>query len=230
MNNSFRHEQKYICSLKQLEALKEVLSSVMSCDRFASDQGYLVSSLYFDTQNDRFLSESINGFSYRQKYRIRSYNGDTEKLKLECKEAFFHMKRKKFISLKIGDAERLIAGEICKNTDIFEGFNYLKKTELLQPKIVINYNRRAFVDPDFNIRITLDQNINVSDDVDSFLKSQNLFQPAMDSHFGILEVKFDTFLPGYIKEILKFEDLEQKSFSKYAAGRVALDSSLNYLK
>ena len=108
MKNNFRHEQKYILSYQQIMHLRELLCSVLPYDGHAKNGSYHIKSLYFDTYNNLFLMESINGLPYRKKYRIRSYNNDTKNLKLECKEAYYSMKRKQFVSISNEDAKALI--------------------------------------------------------------------------------------------------------------------------
>jgi len=230
MKNFFRHEQKYICNYEQMVHLKNLLLSILPCDCHSLGDTYHISSLYFDTYDDRFLMESVEGLPYRKKYRIRCYNHEMNKLKLECKESCFSMKRKEFICLDHKKANALICQNFRSKEKIIEDFYSLQKTELLQPKIVINYDRTAFVDQDFNIRVTLDTNITASKNETSLGIIETNGKGIIDSSFCILEVKYNSCLPDYIARLLRLENLEQVSFSKYVRGRLIIEPHLNCLK
>ena len=101
--NYKRHEQKYICSAYQIEHLLKILPSILQVDSHQKGPSYHVKSLYFDTQNNRFLSESLNGIPKRLKYRLRQYEGDNENFKFECKSSFLNLKQTLFLWLKKKD-------------------------------------------------------------------------------------------------------------------------------
>ena len=73
-----------------------------------------------------------------------------------------------------------------------------------------------------NIRITLDENISVSDDVSHFADGDYIRYPIQEKGQHVLEVKFDYILPGYIKHIVTGRNMVQSSFSKYSLGRKTL--------
>ena len=92
------------------------------------------------------------------------------------------------------------------------------------PKIIVNYERIAFVEETTNVRITFDKNISVSDDFDHFLSGGYLSIPIQPLDEHVLEVKFDEILPGYMKNILTKQELIQSAFSKYYLGRMTLQN------
>ena len=95
-------------------------------------------------------------------------------------------------------------------------------TKKLEPKAIIHYERVAYVEEITNIRITLDQNISVSDDFDHFTDGDYMGCPIQEKGQSVLEVKFDHILPGYIRHILTNRHLIQTAFSKYCIGRKML--------
>lgn len=100
------------------------------------------------------------------------------------------------------------------------------KTEHMTPKVLVEYERTAFVCPDGNVRITLDRNIRASDKIEKFFQSDFHGMPILEKGIHLLEIKFDEFLPSYIETALGDMNFRRTSFSKYYLSRVALKNSL----
>lgn len=98
------------------------------------------------------------------------------------------------------------------------------------PKIIVDYEREAFVEPISNIRITLDYNISASDEIEQFLNGNYIKTPVLKKEKHVLEVKFDDVFPSYIKAVLQSNVLVQQSFSKYYLGRIAVQQMKKYNK
>ncbi len=103
-------------------------------------------------------------------------------------------------------------------------------TRRFLPRVIINYEREAFVEAISNIRITMDYNISASDEVERFLEGDYLKIPVLEKKKHVLEVKFDDVLPSYVKAVLLSNILEQQSFSKYYLGRIAIQEKKRYSK
>ena len=215
-----RHEDKYICSYKQLKYFKSIFEKVLPYDNFQKGDFYHIRSLYFDTDTDRFLNESLNGEKNRKKYRLRFYNYRPSIVKLECKAAIQNLKSKKFIVLSQKQAIDIIEKENFNSNFQMQEFYLLKKTENLSPKIIIDYDRSAFVDNNLNVRVTIDTNIEASVDRDNFFEKACKEKKFLFEKHGLLEIKYDHILPQYVWDILKSENLEKSSFSKYVQGRL----------
>ena len=71
-----------------------LLDAVMFRDAYAKNSGYLITSIYFDDFEDNCLLEKLDGVRRREKYRVRYYERDTEKLKFEIKKKAMIMSRK----------------------------------------------------------------------------------------------------------------------------------------
>ncbi len=83
------------------------------------------------------------------------------------------------------------------------------------PKVIVAYDRIPFVAPAGNVRVTLDSNLVSSGEVENFLLEKRMHRPVLPGGNSVLEVKFDEFLPSYIKEVLALDSLAWTSFSKY---------------
>lgn len=232
MNNTvaitMRHENKYICSEKQMFILENRLKSFLPKDINQSDNFYSIRSLYFDTVNDRMLCESLQGIEKRSKFRIRTYNHSKDISRLEKKISVNNLKTKKSIILDSAEVENIISGGEIRfdgNGNLRDEFYYLQKSEGLAPKIIVEYDRTAFVYDIGNVRITFDKNIRASGEIADFYSESILGYTVQSDNRGVLEVKYDGILPGFIVNILNIGNLQQVSFSKYSLCRNILENN-----
>ena len=85
----------------------------------------------------------------------------------------------------------------------------------MKPKVIVEYDRVPYVYRLGNVRITLDKNISSSSRIEDFLEKEIPKRPVMPAGWHVLEVKFDEFLPDYIKSTLQLDSLKQTAFSKF---------------
>ena len=90
-----------------------------------------------------------------------------------------------------------------------------QSTRLLQPKVIVEYDRVPFVYPDGNVRVTLDLQIRSSDRIESFLDKEIASRAIMPTNRHLLEVKFDEYIPDFIYQAVQAQNLQQTTFSKY---------------
>jgi hypothetical protein len=211
-----------------LAVIEGRLSAIFEKDVNSGDDGkYQIHSLYFDDVKDSCAKENDAGISRRFKYRIRYYGENPDFMKLERKEKWDGRCHKEACMLTISEYEEILAGkaqDLFWETDkkLLKEFCVHVMTRGFIPKAIIDYERIAYVEEITNIRITLDTNISVSDDVEHFLDGDYLKYPLQDKDQHVLEVKFDYILPGYVKSIVTKNNLVQSSFSKYYLGRIKL--------
>jgi hypothetical protein len=94
----------------------------------------------------------------------------------------------------------------------------------VRPTALVEYKRIAFTHPMQDIRITLDFDIRSSETYLVLFDNNAVLKPNEDFSFGLVEVKFNNFLPGFVKEMLSSYAPEAASYSKYAASRYLLGS------
>lgn len=215
----YRAEDKFSCTEKQLLLLQSRLKTVMSPDTYSRNSSYRVTSLYFDDYADSRLSASEDGVSYKNKYRIRMYNGASDAIKLEVKYKAYNRVYKKSETISREMAETLIAGScVSEDRSSMESpvtlFNLAIKQDLLRPKIIVEYDRNAYVFSPGNVRITFDRNIRASNDISGFLNDTYACTMLHEMN-RILEIKYDEFLPGFIAQLLESGNMNQTSYSKY---------------
>ena len=220
MENRFRHEFKYECSYAQLKNLQCRLSGLIPLDPHAGEDGiYNIRSLYFDDYYDRCLMENEAGTDPREKFRIRIYNHSAERISLELKRKVRGKTQKISCPLTEEQCRMLMAGqtpEITKGTPpLLNKLVMLMKTTLMQPKVIVEYDRVPYIYPLGNVRVTLDENIRGSSRADLFLEDQIPLRPIMPAGHHILEVKYDEYLPDYIYQAAQLDNLRQTAYSKY---------------
>ena len=222
-----RHEEKYICSERQLVIIENRLKAVMPVDANQTGSDYHIRSLYFDTAGDRMYHESLNGVNKRIKYRLRFYNMDTGFFRMERKDSVRNMKQKYSARVGIDTATALIDNKYPEDTDdkVLNEIYVLSKTEGLHPAAIVDYRRTAFTHPIGNVRITLDRDIACTSRTGEFLDKHALLYPVMPPGRHVLEVKYDNILPGYIKAVIDAGNLERVSFSKYAYARCVIEGN-----
>lgn len=216
----YRHEYKYHISDTELALIKSQLSPIVQKDRNVGEKGfYNISSLYFDDIYNSCLFDNENGYDPREKYRIRIYNHNVERISLERKRKERGKTLKESCILTREQAEILCAGDPIRDLSsapsLLVAFSEKIISQNLHPVTIVEYDRIPYVYGLGNVRITFDTNLSSSRETDKFLTGAAVKRPIMPKGKELLEVKYDEFLPDYIYRALQIENLTQTSFSKY---------------
>ena len=221
---NFRHEQKHIITKSDLYTLRARLSAVMEPDPHAIDGRYSIRSLYFDDLYDHALREKKAGTERREKFRIRYYNLDPSLILLEKKSKFRDLTEKKQEVLTLSEAEALSKGGSFPSletdgkpllTELLAKIRY----QTLRPMTIVDYVREPFIYAPGNVRVTLDHSIRTGLSCTDFLDPDCVMIPAGDTE-AVLEVKWDGFLPSFIKDLVRVPGTRTTAFSKYEAARI----------
>ena len=222
----FRFEKKYILNNLQVEQLKHRLSPIMKLDPILSGKEfYSIRSLYFDDYKDTCLKQVINGISERYKYRIRFYNDNTDYIVLEKKYKINNMTKKTSVQITKEIVDGILKGNfvISKDNDkLLNEFYLMIRTRGFRPVVIIDYDRIRFVYDAGCVWVTFDYNLSCSYEFDKLFSDDLLRIPLIDSGNTILEVKYNDFIPDYIRFSLQLGELYRTSFSKYGYGRLAI--------
>lgn len=222
----YRHEKKYTLSWNEFQIINGKLKHLLRRDPHCPPEGYEVKSLYFDNPYDFALGQKMEGTDLRHKFRIRVYNNDFSRLKLEKKSKHNVMTNKDSVYLTLEEAKAISEGDYTcmddKNDDFFTNFYYKMKHEQYEPKVIVKYNRIAYVYPVSNLRVTFDFKIKKSDQVEKFFNSDNGYMKVYDPNEVVMEVKFDHVLPAFVRSAIQSPHVMAASSSKYVASRVAM--------
>lgn len=232
----YRSEWKYCEQEADLLSLRQKLEAVLERDSFAGPNGkYEIHSLYFDDYKDSCARENVAGEGKRFKYRIRYYGDNSSNIWLEKKEKKNSYCYKRKCAISVEEYQDIIEGNVLDifwNTEapLLKEFCIDFITKRFVPRVIINYEREAFVEVISNVRVTLDYNISASDEFRYFLSGKYFKIPVLEKERHILEVKFDDVLPSYVKAALQSNIMIQQSFSKYYLGRIVLQEKRKYNK
>ncbi len=222
--SEYRHEYKYVCDVRQFAQIQGRIHPIMQLDRHAGkEQHYTIRSLYFDDYENRCFYENMDGTDSREKFRIRIYNGNSNLIRLELKQKIHGMTRKNSCVLHEELVKDMINGSVIDmraiDAPLYRKFCLQWETRMLQPKVIVEYDRVPYICPDGNVRVTFDTNIRSSNDIAAFLDEDIQTRPIMESGYHVLEVKFDEFIPDYIHHAIQIKNLKQTTFSKYCLCR-----------
>lgn len=224
MKDASRHEYKFLVDEKKIAILNSRLSLLMKKDSHMAERGYYqIRSVYFDDVSDTCYQKNEAGCDPRAKYRIRIYNGKDSYIKLEKKVKQNGKTRKYSAALTREQTERLLQGQmLCVDAETFEHsdpllkqFALLQKTNGMKPKVIVIYDRTAYVEKNGNVRVTFDKNISASVDFAHFFSQDLLKHPIQRPGEHLMEVKYDAFLPRTIRNALETGHHKQETFSKY---------------
>lgn len=219
----FRHEVKHEISQHDMLVLRQRLRAVMKPDSHAVNGQYKIRSLYFDSPDDKALREKLDGVNIREKYRLRIYNDDSALIRLERKFKHGGLGYKSSAGLSREQAQAVVDGNVewmaQSRDEVILGFYTRLKNEGLKAKVIVDYIREPFVFSPGNVRVTLDHSIRTGLSCTDFLNPDCVTVPIINSPC-ILEVKWDNFLPDFIRDAVQLEGRHSGAFSKYAACRM----------
>lgn len=223
MNEVLRQEKKYLLTAADALRLGARLGSVMLEDEHNGPQGYSIRSLYFDSLNDRDYWDKMDGLELRRKIRLRVYSPSANFGMLEMKQKEGPYQKKRSLRLEREDAQRLCQGDydpLLKYGEPFAAECYgLMHSRCYRPRTIVEYRRRAFIAKENRIRITLDSQIIATEACWDVFSPELVQYPVLDPFHVVLEVKYNGFLLGYIKDLAGAANRSEFSQSKYCLAR-----------
>lgn len=214
-----RKEIKYEIGYSEYRQIKQILETCMKKDLNAGKRGiYKVKTIYFDNYLQEVQKNKKDDINSVNKYRIRMYNDNEKSIFLERKtnENGYILKVKEPITKK--DAINIIEGrykEILEDKPSLKTEIYLNIIlKQLRPVLLIEYERMAFVDDISGVRVTIDSKINSTTDCNKFFGKIE----TKNNNKYILEIKYNKYLPDYIKNIVINIEGKRKGKSKFING------------
>lgn len=228
-----RHELKYIINQYEYHYLRNIIKSTLKKDlNNKSDEGYHVRSLYFDDIYNTSFTEKEAGVKFRKKYRIRIYNLNDNVILFEKKTKYNQYISKKSEKLTRDDFYRILNKDFNVydrfDNELFKEIKMESTINMLQPVVIVDYEREAYIHESGNVRITFDKNlcagINSFDIFDRQITTKYVFdKPVM-----IMEIKFDSYLPSFINDLLHINNHYFTAASKYVMCRKIINNIKTY--
>lgn len=219
-----RYENKYLFDHASYQKLYNELLEYMEPDAHNKQQDfYSITNLYYDTENDSLIRNSLAKPKYKEKLRLRAYgipNEDT-KVYLEIKKKVFGLVNKRRTSLKLKEAYDFVATGVepelknYMNKQVIEEIKYFLSRYDLMPKVYLSYDRRAmFCKNNRDLRITFDTNIR-SRRYDLKMEQGTYGEPLLEPDQWLMEVKAEKTIPLWLARMLSEHQMYRTSFSKY---------------
>ncbi len=227
---NYRHEYKYPLSNGQMLIENAKISALAQRDVHTGDKGfYNIRSLYFDDYDNSCYLDNENGVDVREKYRIRIYNHSVDRITLECKKKIRGKTCKTACPITLSQCRQLMEGvipaDIEPDQQVLHKLAYRMAVKLMRPVVIVDYDRVPYVYRmmDANVRVTFDYHITSVSDVSTFLAEKVNGRSVMPAGCSLMEVKFDSFLPDEVYEVLQLDGLRADTFSKYYLCRKFID-------
>ena len=216
----FRHEQKYLINYHDYKLIQLRLKELLIRDEnVILDGAYTVRSLYFDDYYNHAYHDKYTGVPNRVKYRIRVYNQSESTIRLERKIKFDRYIHKQTALMTKGEFYKIIDGEykflLEKRNTLYKIFYYECISNLMRPRVMVEYEREPFVLDAGNVRVTFDSNIRAGmEGFDLFNFAMPMVE-VMEPGMLVMEVKFTEFLPNIIRKLLPHGATDYAAVSKY---------------
>lgn len=218
-----RKERKYALSFLEYQQLMKKVSGNIELDKYGLHR---ITSLYFDTEDFKFMQDTFWRPSYQEKFRIRAYGeNDRTEAFLEIKRKFEGITDKRRIKIPMNNLRKYIDYidteeiyfENVEDKHIYSEIQWMFRRLSISPKALITYDRKAFsslndsefrVTFDFDICYSLDS-LNIFDDISGYKEH---IAPELDI---LMEVKTMGDLPYWLSNTLNELNINEIKFSKY---------------
>ncbi|MGN0492941.1 MAG: polyphosphate polymerase domain-containing protein [Acutalibacteraceae bacterium] len=223
LNKVLREEKKFLIGIHEFISKSSQLEKVLIEDSHNGTHGYMIRSLYFDTPYDSDFFEKQAGTELRRKIRLRIYDPNADYAMLEMKQKQGERQLKRSLRVSREDAQRIIKCDfspLLKYNEPFAAEIYaFILSRCYRPCTVVQYNRKAFIAKENKIRITFDNRIVATESCFDIFSDRLNMNPVLDPYDVVLEVKYNGFLLGYIREMINSIDKSELSVSKYVLAR-----------
>ena len=205
----------------------------MRHDEHGNEGKYFIRSLYLDDIYMADFNQKNAGLSRRRKYRIRIYDCSDDVIKFEIKDKFDSYISKKSSIITRDQCESILKGDFGFVSDMILHNRQTAESEknralrmgcidcackILRPQVIVDYDREVFICDEGNVRMTFDMNLRAGQGTGSIFDPHLPTVPAYENGKMILEVKYDDYLPQFIRRMLRSKKLSlwQSAESKYS--------------
>lgn len=219
-----RYENKYLLDDTAYHNLYHELLKYMELDDYNKQhEFYSISNLYFDTEHDTLIRNSLAKPKYKEKLRLRAYGVPDEEAKvyLEIKKKVFGLVNKRRTALRLNEAYEFVRTGVepeyqdYMNKQVLHEITYFLQQYDLEPKVYLAYDRKAlFCKNNRDLRITFDTNIR-SRRYDLKLEQGDYGEPLVMDGRWLMEVKAEKTVPVWLAKMLSEHRMFRTSFSKY---------------
>lgn len=219
-----RFEHKYKLDTETFHKVLEVMDQHMELDSHCQNHSlYTIANIYYDTEDNSLIRESLSKPKYKEKLRLRAYGvpDKDSKVFLEIKKKYCGLVNKRRTTLKLQEAYDFIETgkmpEIKKymNGQVVHELDYFLHSYDLVPKVYIAYDRLAYFEKgNDDLRISFDTNIRTRRN-DLSLEAGDYGTRLLSDDVWLMEIKTSFAKPLWLCEMLSELEIKDTSFSKY---------------
>ena len=208
-----RYELKYILTGKQYELILNKIKEYLSKDNYGD---VTIQSLYYDTDNNRIIRNSLERPVYKEKIRLRSYGlaSNQSKVFFELKKKCDGVVYKRRIELLYSHTNDFFSTLDCEGQIGKEIKYFCDYYGDLKPSMLLLYDREAYVNKELDLRITFDKNVRYRNNnlsLDKSLDGINIFNNGEI----LMEIKTSKSYPLWLVRLLNDNHIYKTRFSKY---------------
>ena len=213
-----RHEEKYLLTYRQYVLLKEKATALLTPDTHGRNGSYTVTSLYYDDRMDTALLEKQDGLARHTKFRLRTYDHNSDLIRLEKKVKEGVLTQKQTLTVTVEEMQKL-GRDITGLSEEIYPLALEMQSKGMRPAIGVQYQRDAFFFPGTDLRLTFDCDLRALPADEKALFDKNIPGiPVLEGNAVIMEVKYGAYLPNFIRHFTALAE-SQLSVSKYALCR-----------
>lgn len=219
-----RYEHKYLIDRDTFEKVIKVMDEKMELDSHNKDhKPYTIANIYFDTDDDYLIRNSLAKPEYKEKLRLRSYGVPDEETEvfLEIKKKYHGLVNKRRTTLHLDEAYEFVetgekpAESEYMNKQVVNEIKYFLHRYDLTPKVYLAYDRIAYFEKDNDdLRISFDMNIR-SRRENVHLEDGDYGERLLDNDVYLMEIKTSRAKPLWLTHMLTELGIKRRSFSKY---------------
>lgn len=224
MQTVYRKEIKYVITQNLFLRMQRLLDGVLERDCHCRNGDYTVRSQYYDSLTDNDLRDNLAGVYEKRKIRVRIYTpqDQTAKLEYKCKNGSDGIKHS--LAIRRVEAQRMQQHDcdfLLERDEPLAMHLYAKMMQQVYiPKTIVEYDRIAYVYPVSDVRITYDRNLRGTRNPYGLYEKHPGFVPLLEPGKGVLEIKYNDFLPAALKPLLADLDAIAEGYSKYSVARL----------
>lgn len=220
----FRKEIKYVIPIAEYLRVQPLLESVLHRDKNGQQGTYTVRSQYYDSLHDADLSDNLSGVMEKRKIRLRIYSPQDKTVKLEykCKSNTDGVKRSLLITR--AEAQQIEQHQysclLARPEPLAQQLYVRMLRGGYRPKTIVTYLRTAYSYPASDVRVTFDTDMRGTATPYGLFAQELSGVPLLSAEVGVLEVKYNDYLPHPIKNLLRSIDALPQANSKYSQARM----------
>lgn len=225
INTFARREIKFLLNMRQYHELLDVINEYMIPDKYCvGGKEYGIYNIYYDTDDDFLIRESLSKPYYKEKIRLRSYYSPASAddiVFLEIKKKIGGIVTKRRVSMTLGESEEYFATRRKPRSDkyitnqVFRELDVFLDHYNVTPKQYISYRREAFFGKEnSDFRLTFDRKL-TERRFDLGLDYESYGNFIIEADQRLMEVKVLDAVPEWLVNKLSELNIYKTSFSKY---------------